>query len=92
MLAAIWPHDAEHSLALACLTVLDSPSSDGDCARRLPRVLDARLGHPGRMGVLAAHTLAAGMSATQRDHRLHAVDAFLDLVPSGRIWPATSRQ
>ena len=25
------------------------------------------------------------MSATQRDHRLHAVDAFLDLVPSGRI-------
>ena len=60
--------------------------------------------HPGRMGTLAAATLAAGISATQRDHRLHAVDAVVDLVATGRIpahevasfmaryaqaWPAT---
>lgn len=32
------------------------------------------------MGTLAAATLAAGISATQRDHRLHAVDVFLDLL------------
>lgn len=82
--AAIWPHDAEHFLALSCLTVLESPSWT-ETAHDVSRVLDALARHPGRMGVLAEHTLAAGMSATQRDHRLHAVDAFLDLVPSGRI-------
>ena len=56
-------------------------------------------GTPVGMGTLAAATLAAGLSATQRDHRLHAVDAFLDLVPAGRIrstrwrpsWRATRR-
>lgn len=83
-LAAIWPHDAEHFLAQTCLTVLESPSWT-ETAQDVARVLDALARHPGRMGVLATHTLAAGVSATQRDHRLHAVDAFVDLVPSGRI-------
>lgn len=102
-LAAIWPHDAEHFLALTCLPVLESPSWT-ETAHDVPRTLDALARHPGRMGTLAAATLAAGISATQRDHRLHAVDAFLDLVASGRIeihevasvmarygqaWPAT---
>lgn len=102
-LAAIWPHDAEHFLAVTSLPVLESPSWT-ETAHDVPRTLDALARHPGRMGSLAAATLAAGISATQRDHRLHAVDAFLDLVASGRIpahevgavmaryaqaWPAT---
>jgi hypothetical protein len=102
-MAAIWPHDAEHFLALTCLPVLESPSWT-ETAHDVPRTLDALARHPGRMGALAAATVAAGISATQRDHRLHAVDAFLDLVASGRVpvnevaavmaryaqaWPAT---
>lgn len=102
-LAAIWPHDAEYFLSLTCLPVLESPSWT-ETAHDVPRTLDALARHPGRMGTLAVATLAAGMSATQRDHRLHAVDAFLDLVASGRVsieevaavmaryaqaWPAT---
>jgi hypothetical protein len=102
-LAAIWPQDAEHFLALTCLPVLESPSWN-ETAHDVPRTLDALARHPGRMGTLAAATLAAGISATQRDHRLHAVDAFLDLLGPGRIpvhevaavmaryakaWPAT---
>lgn len=102
-LAAIWPYDAEHFLSLTCLPVLESPSWT-EAAHDVPRTLDALARHPGRMGTLAAATLAAGISATQRDHRLHAVDAVVDLVASGRIaahevasvmaryaqaWPAT---
>jgi hypothetical protein len=83
-LAAVWPHDAEHFLAMTCLPVLESPSWT-ETAHDVPRTLDALAKHPGRLGSLAAHTLAAGMSATQREHRLHAVDAFLDLVATGRI-------
>jgi hypothetical protein len=83
-LAAVWPHDAEHFLALTCLPVLESPSWT-ETAHDVPRTLDALARHPGRMGPLAAAILAAGLSATQRDHRLHGVDAFLDLVPAGRI-------
>jgi hypothetical protein len=37
------------------------------------------------MGTLAVHALAAGLSSTSRDYRFHAVDAFNDLVPTGRI-------
>lgn len=83
-LAAIWPHDAEHFLSLTCLPVLESPSWT-EVAHDVPHTLDALARHPGRMGGLASATLAAGISATQRDHRLHAVDAFVDLVVSGRI-------
>ncbi|MGH3544436.1 MAG: DUF6493 family protein [Mycobacteriales bacterium] len=82
--AAIWPHDAEHFLALTCLPVLESPNAVA-AAHDVPRVLDAFARHPGRLGPLAAHTLAAGLAAGRRDYRLHAVDAFLDLVPTGRL-------
>jgi hypothetical protein len=82
--AAIWPHDAEHFLALTCLPVLEAPNWS-EAAHDVPRVLDALARHPGRLGSLAAQTLAAGLSASKREHRLHAVDAFLDLVPTGRL-------
>jgi hypothetical protein len=83
-LAAVWPHEAEHFLALTCVPVLESPSWT-ETAHDVARTLDALARHPGHLGTLAAHTLAAGLSATQRDHRLHAVDAFLDLVVTGRM-------
>ncbi len=82
-LAAIWPHDAEHALALTCNGVLDA--WDWELNHDVPRVLDALAQSPGRLGGLAALTLAAGLSATHRHHRLHAVDAFVDLVPTGRL-------
>ena len=83
-LAAIWPHDAEHFLAITCMSVLESPNWTA-AAHDVPRVLDALACHPGRLGSLATLTLAAGLSASERSHRLHAVDAFVDLVPTGRI-------
>lgn len=83
-IAAIWPLDAEHFLAIAGLSTLESGSST-EVAHDVPRVLDALARHPGHMGALAVHALAAGISATRRDYRFHAVDAFVDLVPTGRI-------
>jgi hypothetical protein len=82
-LAAVWPHDAEHGLALTCSSVLDAPG--WELSHDVPRALDALAQAPGRLGDLAALTLAAGLSASHRHHRLHAVDAFVDLVPTGRL-------
>ncbi|NTW39851.1 MAG: hypothetical protein HGA44_08155 [Cellulomonadaceae bacterium] len=83
-LACVWPHDAEQFLALTSQRVL-AGTSWTEVAPDVPRVIDALARHPGRMGDLAAHVVAAGISAMRRDHRLHAVDAFLDLVPTGRV-------
>lgn len=82
--AAMWPYDAEHVLSLTAVPVLEAPNY-AEVAHDVPRVLDALAGHPGHMGTLARHALAAGLSSAKREHRLHAVDAFLDLVPTGRI-------
>jgi hypothetical protein len=49
------------------------------------RVLDMLLRHPGRMGTLAAETVAAGLAAHGRDQRARAVDLVLALVPAGRL-------
>ena len=102
-LAAIWPHDTEHYLTLTGLSVLGAAGYP-EVSHDVPRTLDSLATHPGRMGTLAVHTLAAGLSAAKRDHRFHAIDAFADLVPTGRIsisdlasalatyaeaWPAT---
>lgn len=83
-LAAIWPHDAEHFLVLTCSDVLES-ANWAESAHDVPRTLDALARHPGRLGPLAAATLAGGLSAAKREHRLHATDAFVDLVASGRM-------
>ncbi|MGN8245470.1 DUF6493 family protein [Cellulomonas soli] len=83
-LASVWPHDAEHFLALTAAGMLSATGST-EVAPDVPRVLDALARHPGRLGLLAVHVVAAGLSAAQREHRLHAVDAFLDLVPTGRL-------
>lgn len=100
--ASVWPGDAEHFLALTCLPVLDAPTW-AEAAHDVPRTLDALARHPGRMGSLAAATLAAGLSASKREHRFHAVDAVVDVVPArvparaiadvmaahASAWPAT---
>lgn len=86
-IAAIWPHDAEHFLALTCLPVLESPGWT-ESTHDASRVLDALARHPGRLGTLTAYTLATGLSAADRITRFHAVDAVVDLTVSGRI-PAT---
>jgi hypothetical protein len=84
VLAGIWPHDAEHLLV---------PLAEPTAARLLatevhrdgPRVLDAIAAHAGRLGPLAAAVLSAGLSAGRGDSRVHAVDAFADLVATGRM-------
>lgn len=83
-LAAIWPHDAEHFLTYAALSVLGA-AGHPEVAHDVPRTLDALAAHPGRMGTLATNALAAGLAAEHRTHRFHAADAFADLVPTGRI-------
>ncbi len=84
-LAAIWPHDAEHFLAHSCLTVFDT--TDAGPWRDAVRVLETLSRHPGRLGGLAAATVAVGLSAGRADQRLTAVDTFHDLVATGRISP-----
>lgn len=84
-LAAIWPHDAEHFLAHTCPVVFYAtyPGPWHDAVR----VLEALSHHPGRLGNLAAATIAVGLSAGRPDQRLAAIDAFHDLVGTGRVAP-----
>ena len=82
--AALWPHDAEHFLVpIADRLLRGMVTTEVDHDRTL--VIDAVAAHPGRLGVLAHTVLAAGLSAGRPDARVHAVDAFADLVVSGRI-------
>ena len=84
-LAAIWPHDAEHFLVHTCPVVFYAtyPGPWHDAVR----VLEALSRHPGRLGNLAAATIAVGLSAGRPDQRLAAIDAFHDLVGTGRVTP-----
>ena len=84
-LAAIWPHDAEHFLAMSCEIVLGHTNWSTNSGDDAGPVLNALGQHPGRLGVLAANTLAAGLVSGSRSLRLQAVDVFLDLVPTGRL-------
>ena len=83
-LAAIWPHDAEHFLALVPHRLRHHRRRT--VARRGPGARDA-VASPRRLGGLAAATVAVGLSAGRADQRLTAVDTFHDLVATGRISP-----
>ena len=84
VLAGLWPHDAEHFLVPIADRVLPGMvATEVDHDRT--RVIDAVAAHPGRLGVLAHAVLATGLSAGRPDARVHAVDAFADLVVTGRI-------
>jgi hypothetical protein len=78
--AMVWPHDAEHVLVGTVDSVLNAASST-EVSHDAVRVLDVLVRHPGRMGRLAAETLAAGLAASGRDQRARAADAVLALVP-----------
>ena len=78
-LALTWPHDAEHFLvrAFTSVAVATHPGVQHDA----PRVLHALAAHPGRLGPLAAATLAAGLMAAGTEHRVVATDAVVSLAP-----------
>jgi hypothetical protein len=82
--ATVWPHDAEHVLVGGVDPVLNAAAST-EVSHDAVRVLDMLLRHPGRMGTLAAETVAAGLAAHGRDQRARAVDLVLALVPAGRL-------
>ena len=82
--ATVWPHDAEHTLVAAVDPVINAAAST-EVSHDAVRVLDMLVRHPGRMGTLAAETVAAGLAASGRDQRARAADAVLVLVPSGRL-------
>lgn len=82
--ALVWPHDAEHVLVGRVDAVLNAAAST-EVSHDAVRVLDVLVRHPGRMGALAAETVAAGLAAHGRDQRARAVDAVLALVPTERL-------
>ena len=82
--ALAWPHDAEPIFALGFGSVMRT-AHWGEVHHDAVRVLDVLLTHPGRLGPMAAATLAMGLSGGRADERTRAVDAFAALVPSGRI-------
>jgi hypothetical protein len=82
--ALAWPHDAEPTFAIGIGAVMRTAHWD-EVHPDAVRVLDVLLTHPGRLGPMAAATLALGLSGRRADERTRAVDAFAALVPSGRI-------
>jgi hypothetical protein len=82
-LAALWPRDAEFFLALTFDTVTRGTGSERE--HDAVRVLDELARHPGRLGSMAALVLTAGLTNGYADQRLAAVDAFVDLVGTGRL-------
>ena len=82
--ATIWPADAEHFLVSTAGSVLNAAIST-EVERDAIPVLDALGAHPGRLGRLAAVTLAAGLAAARPDQRVHAVDAVHRLVRADRL-------
>lgn len=85
--ASIWPHDAEPFLAVRVDELLTASEAYPVVTYGTTAILEALMTHPGRLGPMASATLAAGLSATEVQHRVLASDAFARLVP-GRISPA----
>ncbi len=82
--ALLWPHDAERFLIDAVHPVLETATTH-EVRHDAVRVLDALYRHPGRLGALAAVTLAAGLTAARADGRARAVDAVLHFNNTGRL-------
>ncbi len=79
--ATLWPHDAEHLLIHGVSPVLATATSREVRHDAVP-YLHALTDHPGRLGTLAALTLAAGLNAGRPEQRASTVDAVVEL--SGR--------
>ncbi|GAA2483672.1 DUF6493 family protein [Winogradskya humida] len=77
--ALTWPHDAEPFFARGVRSTLDAIGTEVEY--NTVAVLDALLTHPGRLGPMAAATLASGLSCSDPIGRTRAVDVFV----AGRI-------
>lgn len=81
----IWPHDAEPFFAVRVDVVLEASMAYPQVTYGTSAVLDALLTHPGRLGPMAAATLAAGLSASEVQHRVLAAEACARVLPATRI-------
>ncbi|WP_116074286.1 DUF6493 family protein [Asanoa ferruginea] len=86
--AHIWPHDAEPFFAVRLDEVLRASTSYPMVTYGTTETLDALVTHPGRLGPMAAATLAASLSASEVRHRVLAAEACARLVPAARITAA----
>ena len=86
--AQIWPHDAEPFFAVHVDEVLTASTAYPTVTYGTSAILDALVTHPGKLGSMAAATLAAGLSATEVQHRVLASEACAQLVPAARITAA----
>ncbi|GAA2555960.1 hypothetical protein GCM10010435_28230 [Winogradskya consettensis] len=77
--ALTWPHDAEPFFARGVRSTLDAIGTEVE--HNTVAVLDALLTHPGRLGPMAAATLASGLSCGDPVGRTRAVDVLV----AGRI-------
>jgi hypothetical protein len=86
--ATIWPHDAESFLAREFDDLWYAAGTYPQVTYATAAVLTALRDHPGRLGPMAAATLALGLAAREVRYRALAVDAFLALIPTGRLPPS----
>lgn len=82
--ATVWPHDAEAFFAGSIGHVLEA-CEGSEVSYDASTVLSVLVTHPGRLGPMAARTLAAGLCAQRAPQHAIAVDAFAARVPSGQI-------
>lgn len=82
--ASVWPHDAEHFLVERSQSVLHAADWEHVIYDAVP-VLKALVDHPGRLGTLAAATLASGLAGSTAEHRVVALDGAIRHLGSGRL-------
>jgi hypothetical protein len=82
--AVTYPHDCEQFLLTGVDPVIRAATTT-EVSHDAVRVLRAVARHPGRLGSLAAVTLAAGLTASKADQRAHAVDAVVQQHEAGRL-------
>jgi hypothetical protein len=78
-----WPHDAEPFFAATAAAVVSAAGTDATYG--VEDILDALRTHPGRLGPMAAATLAAGLTAQGAAHRTRSAEVFAAIVPTGRL-------
>jgi hypothetical protein len=83
--ATVWPHDAEPLFAREFFDLWLASGVYPQVTYGTEAILTALRTHPGRLGRMAAATLATGLATREVRYRALAVDAFLALVPTGRL-------
>jgi hypothetical protein len=90
--AQMWPHDAEPFFAVRVEEVLTASTTYPTVTYGTSEILDTLVTHPGRLGSMAAATLAAGLSASEVEHRVLAAEACARLVPAIAPQPGGPRR